>query len=1228
MSFTEWEALWGSSLWGGICDYILPVADPIGGPDGPAITSALYLAQDGPSINDEANGPFNIIGGDSLGWAPRNMDSFSEAGNITCVATTAVINFILTHEFWFIRGDWSGRVARVTGQTDGAGVVHGEMFGHTNITGLGGKPHPAFVFFSLDGSNNLQAYNMPLSDSTSLNQSTVWDNELGVTLEQCRFASMETHGTVVCTVGPSGQFPGQQSFYMKSTFGSGSAAPAVELIIDLRPADGYTLDLTDFHVVETHNRVFLFYYTVIDAAGDIHTAHFAYTPAHNSYDADLPFSVEGVVRPPRVIVTGLKPIKAPKGARRHPVSNEIIIGLEPVGTVNGDEIQWHLTRGYGDILKPNPDIWNADNHAYLFGGRLKENAPDREISILSVGWADPRHGGIFPITATLKFGQFIEPAIDFENTYLTTQTSAFASKLRLCLGNLYLPREPDDSNPGGSHQLVGGRVASMEHNETARVGYSQATDFLQATNILELDDVQQAGLTVAKLGGNGTVEGGVTPTQGIVKGALYLYDAAAKITIPSTPAMDAESIAVSIWVYPELAGRQGETEYTIVSRTSGAVGYVWRLFWEETGQEFHWNVECSPGGGATITSASIGSLPEKHWYHVTATYDLATTRSQLFINGFLVDENFYVAGSLLDYDSQQDRDIVLGRDSVSLNPIKGRLDDFVHGTHMDMQPQRVVAAFHYGLLGPSGPMRVSRVFDDPELQDKIVATAMHEAFDQGTGVYYTFALRKVAITSVAGLEHQAVIDVWRNDRTAGGGGPQYTGMIPPPWWTLDHRTAYPSDGMRGHKIEDPVESFEMKVSPVSLLAEPGKLGIYFVLREPSGAQAERSQLLRAVCNPDNPALDIASASLSYDLVAQFDSGRRVTAFDVAVRSTSDAPVVVVAARETTVSNKLYIARKLNWGSAAVGTVNSINVAALMPPTNAGGSFEGRDYNTAYTTSGIGPTIRGLITREIVPGSGMPDLVHTGFQVIFGVQSYLGGTAIPANAPQEQMVSTLHVIIPPEAIDSLVGGDFPLVAGGEPRQLDEYEEGGIDPFIPLRFIAHPDSTTGDVFVLGRTGNRAQTVGRDGNGGLALFRTKAQGNWSMRLCCMAGLDWGPSESVTVGASACLSTITAEGVDPVVVHVSRMHPSRGDKFSTIYVSAEEAESGGWDPPVPLEVTPVLRRNDRMSSLVWLDYKLNTRGFTDEPTGPKIIIGDRYKYAINLRWSLPGSTQDPTPQ
>ena len=74
MVFTKWEFPWGPSLWGGVCDFTTSDPDPIGGPDGPLITSALYLAQDESSdLVPALEVPYNIIGADSIGWAPRNM---------------------------------------------------------------------------------------------------------------------------------------------------------------------------------------------------------------------------------------------------------------------------------------------------------------------------------------------------------------------------------------------------------------------------------------------------------------------------------------------------------------------------------------------------------------------------------------------------------------------------------------------------------------------------------------------------------------------------------------------------------------------------------------------------------------------------------------------------------------------------------------------------------------------------------------------------------------------------------------------------------------------------------------------------------------------------------------------------------------------------------------------------------------------------------------------------
>ena len=838
------------------------------------------------------------------------------------------------------------------------------------------------------------------------------------------------------------------------------------------------------------------------------------------------------------------------------------------------------------------------------------------------------------MSATLRIGDIEEGAIDFRNTYRTDDILN-KNQLRLCLGNLYAPRAPKDSNPAGFQQLVGGFGASMEHAETVRVGYSTFYDFLKATDILELDDIQQAGLTIAKLGGNGTVTGGVTPTQGIVKGSLYFYDAEANVNIPGTMQMNAASVAVSCWVLPEQSGRAGDADqFTIATRFGGGSDDTWRLSWREDTQRFQWKVVCAPGGTLIIDSATLGVLPEKHWYHVTAIFDENTLKTQLFINGFLVSEDTFAGGSLLGHTVLDPPNAIdLGQDTGATvrTSFQGRIDDFVHGVSDQLEEQRVVASFHYGLLGPDGPMRVSRVTGDPVLQDKVIATAMHESPSAGSGVYHTFTLRKVAISPVAGLEHQIVIDVWRNNRSPGGGGPQFMGLLPPPWWALDHRAAYPTDGMRGVTIEDSVESYEMKVISINLQT-PGFFSVFFVLREDKSSEPDRAQIITVACDPDNPA-DAARKVSSYALVAQFDGGARVTGFDALFRGDvmSGERVVVAAAADlatfpvgAAVSNFMYIFREQDWGVGSVGAVNKRAVTALMPPTNSSGSFESRDYNTAYTTSTVGPIIRGLIARQIVPTAGMPTIVHAGIQVIFGVQSLGGGVSIPALAPTEQMVGNLHLIIPPVAIDVLSVGDFPLVTDGEPRQFDEYEQGGLDPFIPLRFIPHPESpSTGDVLILGRSGNKVQIRGRDGNGGLALYRVKAQGNWSIRICAMVGLDWGSSESVTIGASAALSTRTSEDEEPVIVHVSRLHPDRSDKYSTIYVTPEEAASGGWTPEISLEVTPVLRRNDRMSAVIWLDYKITTRAFTDERTGPLILTGEKYKYAVNLRWSLPGSTQ-----
>src|SRR5690606_28206829 len=82
MATTSWSYPW-SSVWGGVDEPdpgivdpplpILPLEEKVGG--------SLWLAQDGPGTGVASTGP--LVGGDTIGWAPRNMGEYDEPGGIT-----------------------------------------------------------------------------------------------------------------------------------------------------------------------------------------------------------------------------------------------------------------------------------------------------------------------------------------------------------------------------------------------------------------------------------------------------------------------------------------------------------------------------------------------------------------------------------------------------------------------------------------------------------------------------------------------------------------------------------------------------------------------------------------------------------------------------------------------------------------------------------------------------------------------------------------------------------------------------------------------------------------------------------------------------------------------------------------------------------------------------------------------------------------------------------------
>src|SRR5690606_19120612 len=195
-----------------------------------------------------------------------------------------------------LRSDHGHGVVIRTGWAQAAGPIHAELFGGVGVTGIAGPPVPSFVMYNHSGAS-IRSHNVPMTDLSTVNSVTVWNNELGVSVDDVRFVSFETKGTIIVAMAPSSANPAVPSFYLKSTFGSGPGATAKEIVVSLLPAGAVSVG-TRFHVVETHNRTLLFYYEVINALGISSVAYMAYTPIHDTYVDDLPFNAKGVVVSP------------------------------------------------------------------------------------------------------------------------------------------------------------------------------------------------------------------------------------------------------------------------------------------------------------------------------------------------------------------------------------------------------------------------------------------------------------------------------------------------------------------------------------------------------------------------------------------------------------------------------------------------------------------------------------------------------------------------------------------------------------------------------------------------------------------------------------------------------------------------------------------------------------------------------------------------------------------
>lgn len=1217
MPFTLWSFPF-RSLWGGGIDdtgYTLPEEPP--GPSEQVIEGVFWLAQDqpGPSL------PLGEIrGADSIGWAPGNLPEFAEAGDIT-LGSYARLDQGGQTDLWLVKSGLSSSIAVRSGWSESPGPIHAELFGHQNVTGVAGAPVPAFVMFNQSEVLQVSAHNIPLTDLSTVNSSVIWNNELGANVSTFRFVSLETSGTVIVVMAPSSQDPAKQSFYLKSTFGSGAATPATEILVDLDPGEGFEVVPGRFHVVETHNRALLFYYEVSDTQGNSHVAFMAYTPVHDTFAPDLPFNVDGVISIPTVVLNNHRPIDSVKGARRHQVSNSLVVGVEPQETTEqGLEIHWYATHGYGYTSFGPPAVWNEETHPHLFGGRLDAAAPDRKIRIISVGWADPRQGGIFPVVGSLELGE-IPTAADFRNFYRTDQQSNQVLK-RTCLGALYVPRIPFDSNPGGQHAVRYGRAAALGHEELQRAGYHMASDFLEAEAVLPMDTIS-AGVTPAKRGPGGVVSGGVVPTAGIVDAALYFFDAAASVVIPNDGSLTNDGISFSCWVFPEIGANPQDPDDLTILMQEGGDDIAARLWWNEDDKQFKWRVVVLPGGNATITSSSLGPLLENHWYHLTVTYDEESQKAQMFINGFLVSENQFFGDSVMAHSTSSHQPVTIGADPTiqAFRSFKGRVDDVVVGLGKGKGHHIALATYHYGLLSKDGtPMRGART-TDKDFQDQVMATVSAQG-PGASGRLYTVSMRQVNMSSNPLLQHQYVFDVWKVER---GEKPEFMGLAMVAPSAFDRRGGVLTETLGAPSVHSTIESFEMRLNFGLFDEEQGSFWTltYSVRGDETGGISPALHTYWQAIDLDNPVSSSKSA-FTTALVARLTGDQELTALDTVVRDASGGTekihVILAVSDGTANGAHIYLIQQNQFGVNALSTANKRAITDFMPDPSTSGSFFGRNYLTSFSGAEP-PRLRGIISRKLTEGMGVPSVLNNGVHLIFGLEATSGGSA----GKEDQIVSTLTVFVPPEAWDNLVVGNFPLPTNGQPRQLDEYGIGGIDPFIPLSWVQHPLGPTGDSLILGRRGARiyADNV-RDGNGGLMLYSVPREGFWGVRVCAAVGPSWGNGLNRTVGASATMSLRPGEDEEePINIYVSRPYPDRADKFSTVYASPEEASSGGWSPEdTSKSVIPVLRRNDHIATTMWTGHMIVTNNMTHESTGAPLKVGGRYRYGIVLRWSFPGST------
>ncbi len=737
------------------------------------LSGSIGLAHDAPA---DSNGSPIFYSGDALGWAPGFLDKFDFAGDFVAILQEYPTKGAF--EVSYIRSTGEERSLSSVMVSDAYYNCIAELFPNSTVSPANADV-PGFTFITLLA-GVFESLHVSLNDLYTPEQATVWDNELSATDDEIRLVSgigpaLVPIGTIIVVSGNSTIYPGQPAIFLKNTGDpAGSSGPAQEILYDLRPTDLYTVDLSRLHVVDLGNGQLNFYYAVTNTQTDRRsTAVFTYW-LPRTQDPSLTFDVQAVVLRPTLVLSGYVPTVSRRGARRHPVSNEIILALEHEDDTSGQTIRWFATRGQGIRFDTTPLVWDADTHPFLFGGRWADGAPDRSIAVSSVGWKGNRAGNGFTVLGAIVIGEVPAYRTEFLNYYdLTINDNDIAP--RMLLGSIQPLKSEGESGADGAYALVSQKTAPWSLHERDRRGYDAEDDPLEVAIYNGFDDPSDPNAFTSEIGASATASD-VVHGPGRIRGAKVLFQDDSLITFAADVAYDTDSVCFSLWVYLEISDAPSATRIIFLKpRNNLSSTPVLRLIWDEVAGDLIFRVRWFSAGNVDLQlPADLLPLPENRWYHVACVVD--EVEAFMYLNGVLVASDSVAGPDALDHNASTP--LSLGGDA---NSFRGRVDEFIYCAEAAFGigfRYRLLRSLLSSMQDTDGlPLR-SIMSTDLALGDGVAATTVVQADD----VVLTCCARQVCLSLVPALDRVVAFDVWTRTR---GGDPEYAGIIAPPIEVMD-----------------------------------------------------------------------------------------------------------------------------------------------------------------------------------------------------------------------------------------------------------------------------------------------------------------------------------------------------------------------------------------------------------------------------------------------------------